>query len=383
MQDLATIASSNFPTGTESIGNSLDDYLRGHAAIIRQIYAVASSSIASASTVNVAAADGENVTITGSTTINGLGAGYAGCYRELIFAGTPTLVHSANLNLPGGRNIVAQFGDVYSFRCVASGVWRCVGCIRDGGALPLTGGTLTGTLGVDTSVSVTGSSTNSTSLTLSNSAASGRSYTIFSSGGGPAAAGAFGIFDNTSGAVRMLMDGSGNIALGTSLPAAGARLDVQGPTNSGIRVTDGTRVGIIAPSGLGGLAMGTTSAHPINFLANNAAVGSLDTSGNLAVNGNVTAGGTLISLSDKRLKKDIRPLGNAMAIIRKGRGVRYVKDGEAAVGFVADEMLEALPEVVHVPANKKHMKGVAYAQTAPVMWEALKELDARMTARGL
>ena len=33
MQDLATLASSNSPAGSEAIGNSLDNYLRAHAAI--------------------------------------------------------------------------------------------------------------------------------------------------------------------------------------------------------------------------------------------------------------------------------------------------------------------------------------------------------------
>lgn len=31
MSDLSTLAASNSPAGTESIGNSLDDYLRAHA----------------------------------------------------------------------------------------------------------------------------------------------------------------------------------------------------------------------------------------------------------------------------------------------------------------------------------------------------------------
>lgn len=61
MQDLATLASSNFPTGAEAIGNSLDNYLRAHAAIIRSTNAVASSTIAAASTTDIGPADGESV----------------------------------------------------------------------------------------------------------------------------------------------------------------------------------------------------------------------------------------------------------------------------------------------------------------------------------
>lgn len=35
--DLSSTASSNYPSGSESIGTSLDDYLRAHAAIIKQV----------------------------------------------------------------------------------------------------------------------------------------------------------------------------------------------------------------------------------------------------------------------------------------------------------------------------------------------------------
>lgn len=31
MSDLSTLAASNSPTGTEAIGNSLDNYIRAHA----------------------------------------------------------------------------------------------------------------------------------------------------------------------------------------------------------------------------------------------------------------------------------------------------------------------------------------------------------------
>lgn len=61
MSDLATLAGSNFPTGSEVIGNSLDDYLRSHGAIIRSTNALASATIASASTTDIASASGESV----------------------------------------------------------------------------------------------------------------------------------------------------------------------------------------------------------------------------------------------------------------------------------------------------------------------------------
>jgi hypothetical protein len=61
MADLPTLASSNSPAGTEAIGNSLDDYIRSHGAIIRSTNAIASATIAAAATIDVANADGESV----------------------------------------------------------------------------------------------------------------------------------------------------------------------------------------------------------------------------------------------------------------------------------------------------------------------------------
>lgn len=143
MADLATLAGSNFPTGTEAIGNSLDNYLRAHGAIIRSTNALASSTIASASTTDIGSADGEAVGVTGTATINSLGTGFTGCYREVTFTGAATLTNSANLQLPNGANIVTATGDVIGFRCKGAGVWQMTGR-WDG--LSLRGGTLTGLL---------------------------------------------------------------------------------------------------------------------------------------------------------------------------------------------------------------------------------------------
>lgn len=93
---------------------------------MRSTNALASSTIASASTVNVAAADGESVQITGTTTITSLGTGFNGCYRELRFAAGCQLTHSTSLKLPGNADITTASGDILGFRCTGSGVWELV-----------------------------------------------------------------------------------------------------------------------------------------------------------------------------------------------------------------------------------------------------------------
>lgn len=126
MQDLARLASANFPTGSEAIGTNLDNYLRAQAAILRQTYSTASAPMAAASTVDIATADGESVEITGSATINSLGAGFVGCIRELRFDGNCTLIHSNNILLPFDASITTRAGDALVFRCIASGQWILV-----------------------------------------------------------------------------------------------------------------------------------------------------------------------------------------------------------------------------------------------------------------
>lgn len=123
MSDLAPIAGDNYPVGSEPIGNNLDNYLRAHAALIRQGNAVASSSMPSGSTVNVANANGEHVLITGTSTINSLGTGFVGCKRELRFAASLTLTHSSSLQLQGAQNATTAAGDVFTFRCIGNNTW--------------------------------------------------------------------------------------------------------------------------------------------------------------------------------------------------------------------------------------------------------------------
>lgn len=98
--------------------------------------------MASASTVDVNSLASESITITGTTTINSLGTGFVGCYKELRFNSALQLTDSSNLLL-GGANITTANGDVMAFRCVSSGAWRLVSHNRLPGAF--TSATLTST----------------------------------------------------------------------------------------------------------------------------------------------------------------------------------------------------------------------------------------------
>lgn len=137
MADLYTIASSNSPSGSEAIGNSLDDYLRSAFSILRSTNALSSFTLASASTVDLGTADAEHVQITGTATIASFGTSVPGLTRECRFTGALTITASTNIITPNSADISVAAGDILTFRSMGSGVWRAVSScgaalVRDG-----------------------------------------------------------------------------------------------------------------------------------------------------------------------------------------------------------------------------------------------------------
>jgi hypothetical protein len=142
--DLSTTAASNSPSGSESIGTSLDDYLRSVQAIIKQGVSKGSDITAAATITPVATSS--YFVVTGNTGITAIGETYSWVGRIVVlkFSGTPLLTHAAGLILPGAANITAAAGDVAAFVNESAGVWRCI----YGFGLLKSGGNLTGVLGL-------------------------------------------------------------------------------------------------------------------------------------------------------------------------------------------------------------------------------------------
>lgn len=136
ISDLSTTAASNSPAGTDAIGNSLDDYLRGIQRCLRLTNAIAGSSIASAATTDLSTVDEEMVSVTGTVTITSLGTLSAGIRRVVRFTGALTLTHSSNLVLPNATNYTTQADDVGLFRSLGSGAWICEGLSRPASSAP-------------------------------------------------------------------------------------------------------------------------------------------------------------------------------------------------------------------------------------------------------
>lgn len=125
-------------------GAELLETVQGGASVQTTTQAVANAfkgtrgtAIASAATVDLGAATGTNLHITGTTTITSFGTAAAGVEREVIFDGAVTLTHNGtSLILPGGANRTTAAGDSAKFVSEGAGNWRCVKYQRaDGKAL--------------------------------------------------------------------------------------------------------------------------------------------------------------------------------------------------------------------------------------------------------
>lgn len=96
-------------------------------------------------------------------------------------------------------------------------------------------------------------------------------------------------------------------------------------------------------------------------------------------NGEVTATGAYTNVSDRRLKKDFKPLANSLAHLLKTNTYHYYLKTDTAskdlqTGVIAQEIRELFPELVH--EDDKGMLSVNYVGLVPHLIEAVKELKA-------
>lgn len=129
------------------IGEDLD--VGGRVTLEDALDEAQASNMASASSMDIAAANGNYIVITGTTAITAFTTAMAGVRRKLKFAGILTLTHDGTsfINLTGA-NITTAAGDIAEFVSEGSGHWRMTGYERASGApLILTSGLVTAALG--------------------------------------------------------------------------------------------------------------------------------------------------------------------------------------------------------------------------------------------
>jgi len=202
-------------------------------------------------------------------------------------------------------------------------------------------------------------------------------------------------------AQRVLIDGSGNVGIGTASP--GTKLTVSSATNAGISVTDGTVTTIMYNSTGGVASIGTTSNHPVDFYANNAAKMRITSGGevyiagttdqgayNLQCNGTgVWGAGAYVNGSDARLKDNIQSLDSGLDVVKAMRPVtfqykpNYSKDQSVQPGFIAQELQTAMAGKAYldgvVQEGPNHLN-VAYQNIIPILVKAIQELEAKVAA---
>ena len=122
--------------------------------------------------------------------------------------------------------------------------------------------------------------------------------------------------------------------------------------------------------------------------AANTAIATFNTTNNtLTNNPNATIGGTGIitalgfqSSSSKKLKKNIRPIEDALDTVNALEGVKFIwkKTGDFDIGLLAEDVFEVVPEAVGLDDETKEPKSIDYSKIVPVLIEAIKELTARV-----
>lgn len=89
------------------------------------------------------------------------------------------------------------------------------------------------------------------------------------------------------------------------------------------------------------------------------------------------------SISSRRFKENVEPLADALALVQRLQGVRFVwKDtGRPALGLIAEDVATVLPEVVERESADGPAVAVNYPALVAVLVEAVKDQQGRMDAQ--
>ncbi len=89
--------------------------------------------------------------------------------------------------------------------------------------------------------------------------------------------------------------------------------------------------------------------------------------------GSLRVSGNLFADSDRRLKKNIKPIINALSLISRLQGVKFNwrKSGNASIGLIAQDVAKVLPEVVSI--DDKGFYSMDYGVLTAVLIQAINE----------
>lgn len=88
---------------------------------------------------------------------------------------------------------------------------------------------------------------------------------------------------------------------------------------------------------------------------------------------------SFVTYSERKLKKDITPMSNALDTVKKMQGVTYSlkESGKSEVGFIADEVAQVVPEVCQFKADGT-AAGLDYGRLTSILVEAIKAQQAQI-----
>lgn len=258
----------------------------------------------------------------------------------------------------------------------------------------------------------------------------------------------------SAGTTAVTVNTSQNVGIGTASPSTKLQVTKTGSssvltissdtTNSGLAITDGTINGVLYSSGVGGVALYATSAHPVVFGTSNTERMRIDTGGNLLVGTttnygsaktHINSAGTVLSLycsggsgqpaliigkesndastsqvlmqflynsgslglgqingngggsaafgsySDIRLKENITNIDSQLGNICALRPVEFdYKTGGHQIGFIAQEMQEIYPDAVGTSADDM-LTITGWSKTEARLVKAIQELKATVDAQ--
>jgi hypothetical protein len=97
----------------------------------------------------------------------------------------------------------------------------------------------------------------------------------------------------------------------------------------------------------------------------------------------ITVPNAIVVSSDEYIKEHISTIDGSLDIVAKMRGVKYTSrsNGIKQLGFIAQEMQEILPEVVHeTTTTTESSLGIQYTSLIAVLANAINELSAKVAA---
>jgi len=303
---MGTATPTRFPLGLRAEALSTFD---------RAVNMARGSNIASAGTVDLGAATGNSVDITGTTTITSFGTAAAGITRTVTFTGVLTLTHNGtSLKLPTSANITTAAGDVAWFGSLGSGNWECIGYLRKSGAA------LVGGAGGDASTNTASSVVDEIALFADTSGKLLKRST------------GTGLANLTSGVMSALAIGTGvATALGINVGSAGAFVTFNGALGTPSSGTLTSCTGLPVASGISGFGTGVATALAVN----------VGTAGSVVVNGGVLgtpSSGTLTSCTGLPISTGVSGLAANVATFlatpSSANLAAALTDEQGSAGFV-------------------------------------------------